>query len=188
MPGNRSLTEQLVWFCAPTLANIKTGSLFSCGRCSQCDVYAEIRELNRILNGKGLRLIPIVTGKQCVLIYLYRRQSLLRDLSGEKTRSLLQKCGYTGSNPELCIKRLIQKLKKKEGFPHEIGLFLGYPPEDVEGFMNNGAKNYLLCGTWKVYHDPEGAQETFRKYRKCEKRYRDCFENGFGIERLAVAG
>ena len=41
-------------------------------------------------------------------------------------------------------------------FPHEIGLLLGYPPEDVSGFIENGGKNFLCSGYWKVY---KGRQE-----------------------------
>ena len=80
-----SITDQLVHFCAPTLANIKTGSLFSCGQCKKCEVYAEVNKLNRILSGKGMRLIPIVTKKKNVLIYLYRVNSLEKDMNGEES-------------------------------------------------------------------------------------------------------
>ncbi len=31
-------------------------------------------------------------------------------------------------------------------FPHEMGLLLGYPVEDVVGFMENNGKNYLYSG------------------------------------------
>ena len=188
MPGTRSLTEQVVRYCAPTLANLKTGSLFSCGRCSMCDVDAEVRRLNRILVGKGLRLIPIVTSKQCVLIYLYRVKSLARDLSERESTELLKQCGYSGTAPERCVRHLAERIRTSEEFPHEIGLFLGYPPKDVKGFMEKGARDCIFCGKWKVYHDPENARKTFRSFEICEKEYADHYENGFGLERLAVAG
>ena len=38
----------------------------------------------------------------------------------------------------------------EQGFPHEIGVFLGYPVEDVEGYMQNDGKNFLLVGYWKM--------------------------------------
>ena len=188
MSEHRSLAEKLVRFCAPTLANIKTGSLFSCGQCNKCDIDAEVRKLNRILRDKGLRLIPIVTGKAYILLYLYRVNSLARDMKGEETKKILKGCGYTGSSPEICVKQLIERIRENDVFPHEIGLFLGYPPKDVKGFMDNSAQNYLLCGRWKVYHDPETALKAFRSYEICEKKYLDYYRNGYGIEKLAVAG
>ena len=44
------------------------------------------------------------------------------------------------------------------------------PLADVEGFIRNDGKDYLLSGSWKVYHDPDGAQALFRAYDHA----RDC--------------
>ena len=48
---------------------------------------------------------------------------------------------------------LIERLQNREDFPHEIGLFLSYPPEDVQGFIDNRAHNYKRICAWKVYGD-----------------------------------
>ena len=55
----------------------------------------------------------------------------------------------------------------EEDFPHEIGLFLGYPPVDVEGFCRNRGQNYKLCGCWKVYGDADAAQRYFDRCNRC---------------------
>ena len=52
-------------------------------------------------------------------------------------------------------------------FPHEIGIFLGYPLDDVLGFIENKGENCLFCGFWKVYSEPERARRTFEKYVYC---------------------
>ena len=36
-------------------------------------------------------------------------------------------------------------------FPHEVGLFLSYPPEDVKGFIAHRANDFKCAGLWKVY-------------------------------------
>ena len=72
-------------------------------------------------------------------------------------------------------------------FPHEIGLFLSYPPEDVKGFIENRAANYKLSGLWKVYGDEKKAKELFAKYKKCTDIYCERYEAGCGIAELAVA-
>lgn len=72
-------------------------------------------------------------------------------------------------------------------FPHEIGLFLGYPPEDVCGFIENRAGGYKCVGEWKVYGDADKAKEIFAKYRKCTEVYCAQFAQGKSIERLTVA-
>ena len=47
--------ENLVRQCAPTLAGIKTGTIFPAPFTSLAELPAEIRELHRILVPKGLR-------------------------------------------------------------------------------------------------------------------------------------
>ena len=48
---------------------------------------------------------------------------------------------------------LIRRLQDEAEFPHEIGLFLSYPPEDVQGFIDHHARDFKLSGLWKVYGD-----------------------------------
>lgn len=80
----------------------------------------------------------------------------------------------------------MQRLQEAETFPHEIGLFLGYPPEDVEGFMQH--RTDVLCvSTWKVYGNLEAAQRTFARYKKCTRVYLDQHRQGKALERLTVA-
>ena len=51
--------ELLVKQCAPTLAGIKTGSLFPCPCDDRESLLADIRRLNLLLVPKGLCLLPI---------------------------------------------------------------------------------------------------------------------------------
>ena len=53
--------ENVVRQCAPTLANIKTGSLFPVPYTSKEVIQKEIQELNKIIYPKGLCLIPLYT-------------------------------------------------------------------------------------------------------------------------------
>ena len=58
----------------------------------------------------------------------------------------------------------------EQGFPHEIGVFLGYPVEDVEGYMQNDGKNFLLVGYWKVYGEKEQALRLFASYDEAREQ------------------
>jgi hypothetical protein len=51
-------------------------------------------------------------------------------------------------------------------FPHEVGIFLGYPMIDVAEYIKNKGENYLLSGYWKVYHNVNKAKRTFFTYTK----------------------
>lgn len=72
-------------------------------------------------------------------------------------------------------------------YPYEIGLFLGYPPEDVHGFIKNKADDCKCVGCWKVYGDAESTKKTFAKYKKCTDVYCDQYAKGRSIECLTVA-
>ena len=72
-------------------------------------------------------------------------------------------------------------------FPHEVGLFLSYPPEDVKGFIENRAANAKCTGVWKVYGDEWQARQTFAKYKKCTQVYCERWQSGSGLDKLAVA-
>ena len=104
-----------------------------------------------------------------------------------KTAKLPSQLGYPCESCGKCLAALTRKLRSGEGFPHEIGLFLSYPPEDVKGFIENHAANYKLSGLWKVYGDEKKAKELFAKYKKCTDIYCERYEAGCGIAELAVA-
>lgn len=75
--------DALIRHCAPTLAGIKTGNLFTCTYDSRETLLESLRQLNRKLSGKGLRLLPLRFSSQKALIYVYRPDKLRRDLSQE---------------------------------------------------------------------------------------------------------
>ena len=178
--------EIFIRCCAPTLASIKTGNMFTHHFSSQQEMNQHIRALNRRLRAKGLHVLPLRYADGVGLIYAYRPGRLRRDLCSEKACHMLHQCGYACSHPASCLRHLRTRLSQQQGFPHEIGLFLGYPPEDVEGFMQrrNEAK---YTGHWKVYGDVDSAKRTFALYQKCTRAYLNQYEKGRSIERLTVA-
>ena len=183
------MTEELmIRHAAPTLAGLKTGSLFSCHYEDKTALYDNVRRFNRILVPRGMRIIPLLLRRGRALIYLYRPERLKADLSRDEAVKLLADCGYLRTDGERSIVELINRLKKTGTFPHEIGLFLSYPVEDVKGFMLHRGRNSKYTGDWKVYGDTAGAIRQFHKYRKCKEVYSRVYASGTPLERLAVAG
>ena len=179
--------ELIVRNCSPTLAGMKTGSMFSCRYGSSQELIDDIRQLNRRLVPKGLRVLPLRYNGERALIYVFRPNDLERDLSDHMAISLLKKRGYQVIRPESCLCQLIGRFRADEAFPHEVGLFLGYPPEDVCGFIDNKACGHKCVGCWKVYGDETAAQKTFEKFKKCTEEYCSQWEQGKSIEWLTVA-
>ena len=179
--------ETVVQFGAPTLAGIKTGSLFSCLYDTKSGVYEDVRRLNRVLTPRGLCLLPLRFGEKRVLMYLFRPSGLETDLRCRGARRILRDAGYDDASMGKCMRCLIRRLRESESFPHEIGLFLSYPPEDVRGFIENKAQHSKLTGYWKVYGDEERARKTFEQYKKCTEAYQRSLRAGIGLGRLAVS-
>ena len=178
--------ETVIRCCAPTMACLKTGNMFNCAFDTHAQMTDELRRLNQRLGRKGLRILPLRWQNGRALLYLSRPKMLERDLRDPLAQRLLSECGYTCEDAGTCLIRLISRLSAGEDFPHEVGLFLGYPPADVEGFMHH-KDSFKLCGLWKVYDDVESALRQFARYRHCTKVYLDCLSRGFTLDRLAVA-
>jgi len=179
--------EMIVRHCSPTLAGIKTGSLFNCPFESKETLNREINQLNRSLAKKGLRVLPLRYSGKKALIYIYRPARLRDDLLCDDVAPLLRDRGYQLEAPDRCVIHLIDRLRDEGGFPHEIGLFLGYPPEDVLGFIENGAEHAKCVGAWKVYGDEKKAKALFRTYDNCTRDYISRLTGGSTIDRLAVS-
>ncbi|MBR4711151.1 MAG: DUF3793 family protein [Clostridia bacterium] len=178
--------EILVRSCAPTMASLKTGNMFNCAFESREQMLRELRQLNRRLRHKGLRILPLRWREGRALLYLFRPKLLQRDLRDPLAGRILTECGYACTEANACLARLIARLRTEPDFPHEIGLFLGYPPADVDGFMHR-KEACKLSGLWKVYDDAEGAVRQFARCRHCTEVYLNCLSRGFSLERLAVA-
>lgn len=177
--------ELMIRHCAPTLASLKTGNMFTCRFDGEEELHRSMRAFNRRLVHKGLRVLPLRYRDGVGLVYVYRPGRLDADLSDATACRLLEDRGYPCGNANQCVKRLQHRLAQTEEFPHEIGLFLGYPPEDVEGFIHHkGEAKYSGC--WKVYGDVEAAQRTFARYKKCTDVYVRQHADGRTLEKLTV--
>lgn len=176
---------RFVRMTAPTLAGMKTGSLFRCCFDSKQEFLRELREKNHVLLPKGMRLIPLNRGEHSALLYLYRPSRLTSDLANQTARQVLRQYGYPDGNLAQVLSYLKGRIVSEESFPHEIGLFLSYPPEDVCGFMEG--KTPVCTGCWQVYGNAEKAQKQFQKYHRCTEIYEKQIKKGKTIGQLAVA-
>ena len=179
------LLQVLVDHCSPTLAGIKTGNLFPL-HSEGDDVIPEIREMNRILVRKGLRMIPIKRDNRHTLIYLYRPELLQKDLALPEAEKILLEKGYPCESPDRCVTCLMKHLASDAEFPHEIGLFLSYPPSDVKCFMEDASEGVQCVGCWKAYSNAREAEKIFERFRKCTAVYKTLVKKGWSLEQLIV--
>ena len=175
--------ELLVRHCAPTLAGLKTANMFNCEYESEKSMREDLRVLNRRLADKGVMAVPLKYNGKTALIYIVRKKNLEADLLEDNTLRILKEEGYSDLRTGCMIARLSKRLAGDD-FPHEIGLFLGYPAEDVRGFIEK--RDCKLCGYWKVYGDVNSAKTKFDQFSKCFRVYLKQLEKGRPVEELTL--
>ena len=176
----RSIDSDLAFHSAPTLLGVKCANLISFDM-SEGTIKEYLREFADNMAGNGLTAIQLCRCRKRTLVYIYNKKMLTAWLGMPKIQQFLSEYGYT------CDMSLEQKLRRLSGriicgsFPHEIGIFLGYPVEDVRGFIGNHGKNCLLCGYWKVYENAEKARQTFKTYDRCRAILFDRLKIGLNL-------
>jgi hypothetical protein len=119
------------------------------------------------------------------LVFFYKPDTLNDVIMEPDIQKLLRSFGYPvetsglyGSRRDMPVFNFLQsslnilrlRFLACQEFPHEIGFFLGYPSEDVLGFIQQKGKNYKYCGLWKVYGSVKKAMDIFRHYEICREK------------------
>lgn len=182
-----SIVPSLIEHCSPTLAGLKAGSLFSIVSRDWETLAAEADALREQFAPKGLVLRFIRVSPSRVLCYLYRPAQLETLLARPDSANFLRSLGYEDVSASGALDELCARMARSDPFPHEVGLFLGYPLADVIAFIQNKGKNCLCCGCYKAYTDECAAQKLFAKFDKCTRVYRRLFTLGHSLHQLTVA-
>ena len=108
--------ETVINCCSPCLAGLKTGNLFSSKVDDKNELLRSVRELNRRLVPRGLRIMPVKITKTRALIYLYRPDRLEKDLADKTAVELLSERAYPVGCTERCVAELIRRVRHEEDF------------------------------------------------------------------------
>lgn len=184
--------EALVEHCSPTLAGVKTGNMFRymVNSKTEDEAMKSIDYWSNILNPYGVKMTVL---KKCrkskaYLVYVYREKELESILADENVGKFMEDNSYCRCEGCECyLERLTEKLTTQDGFPHEVGIFLGYPLCDVKGFIEHKGKNYTCSGPWKSYREPGAAMKDFARLEKCKTIYKRLFDGGRDLVKLTVA-
>lgn len=176
--------QTLAFHCAPAMAGIKSADLISWSGTPE-----ETREMLAHFNGEmertGIRFHRLCCCNGRTLILVYRPNRLREQLTREDVRAFLEREGYpVDEGVETMLEHLALRMGRSNGFPHEVGLFLGYPVEDVEGFCKYGGRECKYSGLWKVYSDVERAQACFHRYNCCRRALCRRVEEGCPLSRV----
>lgn len=179
------LKNQLALQCAPLLSGIKPSNLLTLRNHS-------VEEVEAVFAGTDITVqILCQTGRQTVLL-LYREEELLTYINTPDVKHAMQRFGYRTLHLTDIFKVLCTHyetyMTDRESFPHELGLLLGYPVEDVLGFVENHGQNYLYSGYWKVYGDVGKAKALFNRYTAAKEQAIRMVVAGAEIKTLLTMG
>lgn len=205
------LEEKIVAHCSPVLAGMKPSNMFSlqfkcqrcyatrgCSRMGALDFAAAFESCKSRLAACGLELVVLAQRERSMLLFLYRPVLLERCLGDGRVAAYLESCGYpVGAGAAACIAALCARIARSDQlarmrrvctFPHEVGLFLGYPFDDVMGFIAHAGAGYVASGCWKVYARERDALDAFCRFDACKEEFAGRFARGERLEQLAMRG
>jgi len=165
------LKEKFAFNCGPTLRGIKPSNLFSISSLEAVDCADELQKIYRMIKERGLDVVELCRCEKRKLIFVYNAKQI-SSLFNSDIKKYLHSIDYPRSlHIENYIDHLLWKLENSREFPHEIGFFLGFPQDDVFGYIGNKGRDCQCMGYWKVYGDAKKSQCLFEEHEKC--RY-DC--------------
>lgn len=166
---------QLALQCAPLIAGLKISNLLIVQN-------KKSEEIEEILRETGISYFLLMETKKKTTLLLYKEYRLKDALSIDSVVAFFRKLGYE----DFELAHLLAQFQKRyenyimtgTNFPHEMGLLLGYPVEDVNGFIDNEGKNFLHSGYWKVYKDLPEKIHLFQRFDRAKKNVIQMIFNG----------
>jgi hypothetical protein len=177
-----ALETQLALQCAPVLTGIKLSNLLIIQREDRAAVI-------KLFKKTVISCHIICEAEDRVTFLLYHKAQLQQYINEAPAKRILHSAGYHMSGLDGILRELTRRYSgyiryNRDTFPHEIGIFLGYPAEDVAGFMENRGKNYLYIGYWKVYGNLPEALRLFEKYRQAKEKVLRMISQGASVRRV----
>lgn len=174
----QDIEMQIAFQCAPLIAGLKLSNLLMVQN-------TDTGKVKQILRRTGISYYIVAVTSEKTAVLLYNRQQLEDYLAEKKVRQLLLETGYQ----ELALSEVLScfrvryqgYMEDSQEFPHEMGLLLGYPIEDVRGFIQNEGENCLYTGYWKVYENLSEKVVLFRKFENARETLIQMLSSGMGL-------
>ncbi|MCD8149695.1 MAG: DUF3793 family protein [Clostridiales bacterium] len=178
----KNIQAQVVLQSAPVLKNVRMSCMFTIPSGSSKAVCSS-------LYNTGVRIYCLCRGRGREVLLLYREEWLEGYLKHEEVAAFLRCSGYQAGSLRQQLQRLGERIagfyNKTQEFPHEMGLFLGYPLEDVRGFIEYRGEQCKCTGYWKVYSNEERARRMFRVFDEAKVCAMEEFFSGKNLREIA---
>lgn len=160
--------KYMLFLLAPVVGGLKPSSTITLKKDSkEYFVWNNYKEV--FLNKINLKHTLLREDDKAIILLIYSEEKLENFINNKETKEFLLKLGYDlQDNLDNILDKLVQRYNKFH-CPHELGVFLGIPLEDVIDFMECTTKKCLLCGYWKVFNNSDNALEIFNNYNKSKE-------------------
>ena len=180
------LLKYLTVKLAPVLLKLKPASLLPLYNCrnfgweNHYDLWREQKEDITGELGISFKELKDTPGGKPVLFY--NPEALFDTITRSENSAYLERFGYSSCSAvedylELLKRRFCAAEGNRLSFPHEIGVFLGYPLKDVKGFIEGGKAVPTERGLWLVFGKPEESMQLMQIHKKAEKVFVRFMEN-----------
>lgn len=150
---------------APTISGIKAGSIITLRNAEKNDLSLWLQYSTSFLYYYNIKCIEIKREEKEGIFLFYNEALLNAILSDEAVTKFLCNFAYT---EKMKLHDKLRHLKNRflSDCPHELGIFLGIPLEDVENFIEDPNKECLIVGYWKVYSNLSKAKQIFKAFEE----------------------
>ncbi len=178
------LAFSLASTCAPVIKGLSVSNTLTVKQ-------GEFKIIESLLVGTPLSCFLLYSGKNEIVL-IARLNKLKDHLNNKAISSYLEEFGYENCSLEYVIEKLYIRFyefyNNKQSFPHELGIILNYPLDDIKGFIQNDGKRALACKYWKVYSNVE---ESLKKFKEFDKAIDTCLYqivNGYRLDEIITGG
>lgn len=126
----------------------------------------------KALQELGLEIISLRKCNDKEVFLIYKNCLIQNVLEDSANKEFLEEIGYKIESVNSVLNSLIKRYTEVH-CPHELGIFLGIPIDDVRDFVSDTKKECLTCGYWKVYNNLQEAQCIFKNYDQAKQKILD---------------
>lgn len=180
----QDIITQMVLQCAPLFTGLKVSNLLIIPA-KKGDLVREVLEETEI----HIRKLTEFKGRTTYI--LFKRDVLDAWIMEEDNRQFLAEYGYEDCTLDSILNKIEGRycayVRENKAFPHEIGILLGYPAEDVRGFVANEGRNCLCSGYWKVYGHPSEKKKLFQRFDQAKRTLLKAISAGVELQSFLVS-
>lgn len=178
MEDRECIEKFLIYNASLVISGVKPSATVTIIKDNDNLYHKWIKYGREFLKNIDIQYIDLRENDNALIILIYNKAQLGHYLLKDEHRSFLIKIGYSPNGTLEDYLAMLKVRYKQFNCPHELGIFLGFPLDDVRDFMECSNKKCLQCGYWLVYNNLNEAKKTFSKFDKVKEHTVNCILKG----------